>query len=145
MTTETNDKTITKHNFNILKFLKKEIVLTISFILAVISSFIIRPDKHYHSYIDWDTLLLLFSLMAVMAGFQKLGVFRKIGSCLLSKTRHARQLAMVLVFLPFFLSMFITNDVALITFVPFAITTLSMCNRETLMVPVIISTTSQTT
>lgn len=141
MTTETNDKIIKKHNFNILKFIKKEIVLTIAFILAIISSCIIRPDEQYHSYIDWDTLLLLFSLMAVMAGFQKLGVFRKIGSYLLSKTKHTRQLAMVLVFLPFSLSMFITNDVALITFVPFAITTLRMCNKEKLIVPVIVMQT----
>lgn len=76
--------------------------------------------------------------MAVMAGFQKLGIFKAVGRRLLSKTRDTRQLLLVLVFLPFFFSMLITNDVALITFVPFAIIVLRLSQREKLLVPLVV-------
>lgn len=122
-------------------FIQKETVLSIAFLLAVISSLIIPPDKAYFSYIDWNTLLLLFSLMAVMAGFQKLGIFKAIGSKLLSKTKNTRQLLLILTFLPFFFSMIITNDVALITFVPFAIIVLRLSCQEHLLVPLVVMQT----
>ena len=50
----------------ICKFLKKEVVLCVAFVLAVISSFLIHPDKKYIQYIDFRTLAILFSLMSVM-------------------------------------------------------------------------------
>lgn len=125
----------------LIHFIKKETVLFAAFILAVVSSCIITPDRTYISYIDWNTLLLLFSLMAVMAGFQKLGAFQAIGSFLLSKTRNTRQLLLVLIFLPFFFSMLITNDVALITFVPFGIIVLRLSKQEKLLIPAVVMQT----
>ena len=122
---------------NIIAFIKKELILTIAILLAVISMFIIPPSADYADYIDFNTLLLLFSLMAVVAGFQKLGLFSKIGTFLLSKISSARQLMLILVFLPFFFSMLITNDVALITFVPFAIVVLRLADQEKLLLPLI--------
>lgn len=122
-------------------FIKKETVLSAAFALAVISSFIVLPDKEYLSYIDWNTLLLLFSLMAVMAGFQELGAFRAVGNSLLSRTANTRQLLLVLTFLPFFFSMLITNDVALITFVPFAIIVLRLSGQEKLLIPLVVMQT----
>lgn len=122
----------------IQKFIQQETVLSAAFVLAVISAFIIPPDKTYLTYIDCDTLLLLFSLMAVMAGFQKLGIFKAVGKKLLSRTRDTRQLMMVLVFLPFFFSMLITNDVALITFVPFAVIVLRLSQQEKRIVPLVV-------
>ena len=73
-----------------------------------------------------------------MAGLQRNGLFDMIGSSLLIRTKNTMQLSLVLVFLCFFFSMFITNDVSLITFVPFAMLTLRKCNREKLLIPVII-------
>ena len=125
----------------IITFIKKEAVLTIAFLLAVISAFIITPDREYIGYIDWNTLLLLYSLMAVMAGLQQLGVFRRIGSSLLSKINSTRQMLLILVFLPFFFSMLITNDVALITFVPFGIVVLRMAKQENIVVPLVVMQT----
>ena len=122
----------------IKKILQQETVLTAAFVLAVVSALIVPPDEAYFGYIDWNTLLLLFSLMAVMAGFQKLGIFKTVGRRLLSKTGDTRQLLLVLVFLPFFFSMLITNDVALITFVPFAIIVLRLSQQEKLLVPLVV-------
>lgn len=126
---------------NIKNFILKETVLSVSLILAILSSFIIFPDKKYIAYIDWHTLLLLFSLMAVMAGFQDLGVFRRIGNSLLSKITNTRQMMIILIFLPFLFSMLITNDVALITFVPFAIIVLRMSKQEKLLLPLVVMQT----
>ncbi len=131
--------TKTSHIFNmIVNFIKKETVLTIALLLAVVSMAVVPPSAAYADYIDWNTLLLLFSLMSVVAGFQKLGVFSMIGNALLLKIRTTRQLALILVFLPFFFSMLITNDVALITFVPFALIVLRLADRERLILPVVV-------
>lgn len=111
-------------------FLKKEIVLTVSCILAIISCFIITPDMEYLGYVDMHTILILFCLMAVMAGLKDIGLFQYIGEGLLRKINSERGIVFILVFLCFFGSMLITNDVALITFVPLAILILKMANME---------------
>ena len=113
-----------------IEFFKKEVVLCIALFLAVVSSFVILPDKEYLGYIDFHTLAILFCLMSVMAGLQKLGLFQLIAGKLLGKVKGVRQLSLILVLLCFFFSMFITNDVALITFVPFAFTVLGLLGEE---------------
>ena len=120
------------------QFVKNEIVLCVAFILATISCFIIVPSKSYLEYIDFRTLSILFSLMITMAGFQKLSVFRQIGEALVNRTKTLRGLVIILVLLSFFSSMFITNDVALLTFVPFSIITLSIANKKDKYIVVIV-------
>ena len=116
--------------------IKSEPVLVASWLLAGLSAFWVRPDLKYIDYIDMDTLFLLFGLMAAMAGFKALGLFQKLGGALLSKVRTSRGVELSLVLLCFFSSMFITNDVALITFVPFGIVTLKMARLDEMIVPV---------
>lgn len=122
----------------VISFIKKETVLTVATILAVISAFFVKPNWGYVAYIDWRVLGILLSLMIVMAGWQKNGMFDAIGIWLLSKTKNTAQLTGVLVFLCFFFSMVITNDVALLTFVPFAVLMLQRCKQERLMVLVLV-------
>lgn len=122
----------------IITFIKQETVLVIATILAIISAFFIKPNIGYLDYIDWRVLGILLSLMIVMAGLQKNGLFDQIGMWLLKKTKNTAQLMGVLVFLCFFSSMFITNDVALLTFVPFALLTLQKCHQERLVVLVFV-------
>ena len=116
---------------NILTFLKKEIVLTVSCVLAIASCFIIKPDAGYLEYVDTHTILILFCLMAVMAGLKDIGLFQFVGEKLLGKFHSERGIVAILVFLCFFSSMLITNDVALITFVPLALLILKMAKMET--------------
>ena len=66
-------------------FLKREAVLCVAFILALISCFFVKPDSEYFSYIDYRTLGILLALMLTMAGLQKLSVFRQIGEVLVNK------------------------------------------------------------
>ena len=123
---------------HILNFLKNETVLAAAWVLALVTMFLVPPDGGYLDYIDWNTLMLMFSLMAVMAGLQRLGLFRRLGEALLARTATTRQLEGALVFLPFFTSMAVTNDVALITFVPFALEVLRLADREDRLVPVVV-------
>lgn len=125
----------------IKEFVKKEVVLVVAMALAVVSMLIITPDKEYVEYVDFRTLAILFCLMAVMAGLQQMGVFREIAERLLAKVHKLWQLVIILVMLCFFFSMLITNDVALITFVPFSFIILELLGEEVqkkLLIPVIV-------
>lgn len=121
-----------------IHFIKQETVLAVATVLAIASAFVVPPTAAYWEYIDWHVLGLLLSLMIIMAGLQKTGFFDAIGAKLLGKTNNTRQLAFLLVFLCFFFSMLITNDVALFTFVPFAIIMLKKCKQEKMLIPVLV-------
>lgn len=110
-------------------FLKNETVLCISFLLAVLSAFVIKPDILYLTYPDYRIIALLFCLMIIVAGFQSLGIFSMLGHFLITRAGSVRGLSVVMVLLCFFSSMVITNDVTLITFVPFTILVLRMSGR----------------
>lgn len=119
-------------------FFKKETVCCIAFLLAVVSMCFVVPSKNYISYIDFRVLALLFCLMAVVRGFSSIGVFTRLGTMLLTHVHSLRMLSALFIFLCFFFSMLITNDVALITFVPFTILVLSMAEQKKFLIPVIV-------
>lgn len=127
-----------------IDFVKKEAVLSIAVVLALVSCVVVLPDREYLGYIDFRTLGILFCLMAVMAGLQKIGVFSRIAHGLLQRVKSVRMLILILVMLCFFFSMVITNDVALITFVPLTFIVLRMMGEELmkkLAVPVVVMQT----
>lgn len=111
-------------------FIKKEAVLCIAILLALLSAWVVPPDRGYAAYIDFRTLAILFCLMSVMAGLQNIGIFRWIARGLLDRVKSPRGLILVLMLLCFFSSMLITNDVALLTFVPFTFTVLGLLGGE---------------
>ncbi len=128
----------------LIDFVKKEVVLVVAVVLAIGSMFFVTPDAAYIEYIDFRTLSILFCLMAVMAGLQQMGVFREIAEALLKKVQKIWQLVLILVMLCFFFSMLITNDVALITFVPFTFIILELLGEDVskkLMIPVVVMQT----
>lgn len=138
MKNQTSDKTFLR---KLKEFFQKETVLCVALVLAVVSAFFVAPDKEYIGYIDFRTLAILFSLMCVMAGLQRNGVFRWVAEAMLRKVKTSGQLILILMLLCFCFSMFITNDVALITFVPFTFTVLGMLDkdrREALLIPVVV-------
>ena len=115
---------------NILSHLKHNMVLTIAGILAILSMFFVTPSPSYLGYIDFRVLTLLFCLMIVVSGFRETGLFNAISNSLLKKAHSIRQLSFILIFISFISSMFITNDVALIAFVPLAILVLEQAAKE---------------
>ena len=122
----------------IKSFIQKEAVLCIAALCAVATMVIVPPDGEYFHYIDWRVLCLLLSLMGVVAGFKSLGAFQWLTSQLLRRIKSGRVLAVTLVLLPFFCSMLVTNDVALLVFVPFTLALLSDLGCEKHMIPVIV-------
>ncbi len=119
---------------------KKEIVFCVTFLFALISAFFVKPDAKYISYIDFGTLQTLFSLMAVVAGWRRTGLFDALGKTVCRKVHGQRALCLTLVLLCFFTSMVITNDVALLTFVPFAVVLLSKTDSFVLLYTVVLQT-----
>ncbi|MBR1736062.1 MAG: anion permease [Firmicutes bacterium] len=115
---------------NIKEFVKKELTLCISFLLVILSAFASPPSYAYIESIDFRVISLLFCLMATVSGFRQTGIFERTANYFLSKVKTEKSVMLVLVMLCFFSSMLITNDVALITFVPFAITILTKANMR---------------
>lgn len=118
----------------LIDFIKDEIVFSISVILAIISCFFVRPNPNYLNYINWDTIILLFVIMLIVEVLKNLSIFEIVVRKLLTKVGNARGLVFVLVFTCFFSSIFITNDVSLIIFVPFAILALKKVDRIDLII-----------
>jgi Na+/H+ antiporter NhaD/arsenite permease-like protein len=110
-------------------FFKEEIIFSISLILAIISCFFVHPSADYFYYINWDTIMLLLAIMIIVEILKNLAVFEILVRKLLERIGNARELVLVLVFTCFFSSIFITNDVSLIIFVPFAILALRKVGR----------------
>lgn len=123
---------------HLLSFIKKEPVLFCSAILAIISSCVVLPDSQYIHYIDYRVLALLFCLMIVVAGFESIHVFVLLGNRLLTGVHSTRGILLILISLSFFSSMLITNDVALITFIPFSISLLYMVDAKHLLIPFLV-------
>ncbi|WP_297521934.1 SLC13 family permease [uncultured Clostridium sp.] len=111
-----NSKDLDKNKLT--EFLKKEIILIIAVILAIISSFISMPKL---SYINFKDLILLFNLMVVITGLKEFKLLDFIGTKLLHRDKSLKRIYAVMIFLTFFSSMLITDDVALITFVPLSL------------------------
>lgn len=119
-------------------FLHRNVVLVTSAVLAVASMAIVPPSSDYIGYIDVRTLGILFCFMAVVAGMKECHLFGALAGRLLAGRRSLRMLGLILVMLPFFCSMLITNDVALITFVPFTILVLGMAGETRSILPVVV-------
>lgn len=114
---------------NLLNFFKKEIVFCLSAILAIISCFFVKPNISYLNYINWDTIILLLAIMLVVEVLKNLSVFEILVRKLLVKVKNTRALVLFLIFTCFFSSIFITNDVSLIIFIPFTLLALKKVNR----------------
>ena len=119
-------------------FIKKETVLCIAALCAMATMFLVPPDGEYLHYIDWRVLCLLLCLMTVVAGFKSVGAFQWLTFQLLRRVKNGRLLSITLVLLPFFCSMLVTNDVALLVFVPFTLALLSQLGFRKQIVPVIV-------
>ena len=132
MTQIVEQNNLKKQN-SFVEFVKKEIVLIIAIVLALGSSLIAKPQI---SYIDFKVLILLFNLMIVVAAFKDLNVLDSIAISLLKKCNTYKSVSFALVFITFVSSMVVTNDVALITFVPLSIVIAKKANISVLKIVV---------
>lgn len=108
-------------------FCKKETVFCIALVAAAVSAFFNPPSSSWVEAIDFRTLALLFSLMGVSEGLKASGMFDAAAGVMMRKAGNTRMLSLLLVAVVFISSMFFTNDVALLMFVPF---TMMILDRE---------------
>ena len=117
-----------------LNFFKNETIFCISLILAIVSCFFVLPSIDYLNYINWEPIILLFVIMVFVEILKNLAVFEIFVRKLLNKVKNTRGLVLFLVFTCFFSSIFITNDVSLIIFVPFTLLALKKVDRLDLII-----------
>ena len=122
----------------IRSFVRREPVLLIAALAALVSCIFVPPDAGYLDYPDLRTLALLYCLMVVVAGLRQAGLFSHLAHLLCEKTGSLRGLGLLLVLLCFFSSMLITNDVALLTFVPFAVVVLGLAGQKKALIRVVV-------
>ena len=123
-------------------FIREHSVLVISAVLAVLSFMITEDPVGSFASVDIRTVCILFCFMATVAMMAGCGAFERAGSYLISKAGGTRTLCLTLVLIPYVCSMFITNDVALITFIPLAIGVLEGIGRRDLTIPIIVLQTA---
>ena len=123
---------------HIRSFIRREPVLMIAILAAAVSCLFVPPDAQYIDYIDFRTLALLYALMTVVAGLRKAGVFAALAHTLCLRAKSTRAIGIILVCLSFFSSMLITNDVALLTFVPFAVVVLGLANDRKDLIRIVV-------
>ena len=122
----------------IIGFASKNIVLVIAAVLALISCFIVKPDSKYIEYFDFKTLTCLFCTLAVICALKNIRFFTITANKIVALTGNTRSLALTLVYITFIGSMFLANDMALITFLPLGYISLSATNNEKYMAPIFI-------
>ena len=125
---------------NVLRFFRREAVFTISLAAALLSFLLAAPGRHTLEGIDTTTLLMLFTLMTVVAGLRRCGVFDLMGRAVARRIRTRRGLAAALTAVCFFLAMIATNDVALITLVPFTLLLMAGGRERDVILTVVLET-----
>lgn len=123
-----------------IAFVKKEPVFCVAMVLAVLSMCVAGVSEKYLTYIDINVLILLFALMAVVAGLREKGVFNYISEKVLTYCHTLRGLGFLMCMVNFFMSMLITNDVALITFVPLSLLILEGQREKDKIVIIVLET-----
>lgn len=101
-----------------LKFVRSQPVLLAAFIAAAISAFFVPPDARYGEYMNLPVLTELFALMAAVAGLRSAGLFERATGLITRRAKDIRTAGLFLIILCMLSAAVVTNDVALITFVP---------------------------
>ena len=119
-------------------FAKKNFVLVIAAVLALISCIIVKPDAEYLGYFDFKTLTCLFCTLAVICALKNIRFFTITAKKIVKMAGNTRTLALSLVYITFIGSMFLANDMALLTFLPLGYISLSATGKEKYMAPIFI-------
>ena len=114
-------------------FIKKNAVMCIALLAAIITSFIVPPDKEYLGYFDYKTLTCLFSVLAVVCALKNINFFYMLARRVVQVFKNARMSVLGLVYITFIGSMLIANDMALLTFLPLGFIVLTSTNKQKYM------------
>lgn len=116
-----------------LRFIKKNTVFCIAALAAVVTCFLVPPDRAYLDYFDFKTLSCLFLTLAVVCALRNIKFFTILARKLVNLAGNLRSLFLLLIIITFIGSMIIANDMALITFLPLGFFALSVIKQEKYM------------
>ena len=102
----------------VYRFFKGHLVLTIALLVALITMVIVPPDLGYLDYIDFKTLFCLFATLLVVCALKNIRFFTLVARKIVQATSNLRLAVLALIYITFLGSLFIANDMALITFLP---------------------------
>lgn len=119
-------------------FAKKNIILIVAVIGAVITSVIVPPDMEYIGYFDYKTLTCLFCTLAVVCALKNINFFYILARRIVAHFKTTRMCVLALVYITFIGSMLIANDMALLTFLPLGFYVLTSTGKRNLMAYVFI-------
>lgn len=114
-------------------FAKKNFVMLIALLAAIITMFIVPPDREYLTYFDYKTLTCLFCVLAVVCALRNIRFFYILARKVVRLFKNARMSVLALVYITFIGSMLIANDMALLTFLPLGFFVLTTTNKEKYM------------
>ncbi len=117
----------------LLAFAKKNAVMVIALLAAVITSFFVPVDKTYLGYFDFKTLTCLFCVLAVVCALKDIRFFYILARKIVQLFKNARVCILALVYITFIGSMLIANDMALLTFLPLGYLVLTTTQKEKYM------------
>ena len=117
----------------VFTFVKKNIVFCVALLCALITCFLVPPNKEYLSYLDFNTLSCLFMTLAVVCALRNIKFFTIVARRLVMISGTLRSLFLMLIIITFLGSMLIANDMALITFLPLGYFALSVTGKEKYM------------
>lgn len=116
------------------KFAKKNVVMLIALLLAIITCFIVPPDSQYLEYFDFNTLSCLLATLAIVCALKRVNFFYFIANKTVRVFKTARSSVLALVYITFIGSMLIANDMALLTFLPLGYLVLTHTQKEKYMI-----------
>lgn len=114
----------------IVAFIKNNVVLTVAFLLAAVSVFIVLPDEKYLTYIDMQTIANLFVMMTVIAGLKSMRFFVFLANKIIVKLKSCKKIVFTLVYVTFVASIFLANDMALLTFLPLTLAVFKISGKS---------------
>ena len=117
----------------IIAFIKTTAVALIAAVAALVTSFIVTPDREYLGYFDFKTLTCLFCVLAVVCALRNIRFFYTLAKAIIRKFRNTKLCVLALVYITFIGSMLIANDMALLTFLPLGYLVLSSTGKQKYM------------
>ena len=127
------DVAISGFSVKFLAFIKKNAVMCIALIAAIITSILVPPDKEYSGYFDYKTLTCLFCVLAVVCALKNINFFYMLARKVVQLFKTARMSVLALVYITFIGSMLIANDMALLTFLPLGYFVLTTTGKQKYM------------
>ncbi len=107
--------------------------MVIAFAAAVITCFIVPPDKEYLGYFDFKTLSCLFCVLAVVCALKDINFFYQLAKKAVQIFKNAKLCVLALVYITFIGPMLIANAMALLTFLPLGYFVLSTTGKKKYM------------